>query len=71
MPRFFTKDEYGNPVLLLAIDPKTGEVTYRAEEEVISKQREKNISRLSHAASELAMRNPTSQMFIAGEVVQR
>lgn len=71
MPRFFTKDSAGNPVLLLAIDPKTGEVTYRADEEVISKQREKNTNRIAQAVSELAVRDPTSQVLIVGEVVQR
>lgn len=69
MPRFFTRDTDGNPVLLLAIDPKTGKVTYRADEKTISEQREKNINRIAQVASELAMRNPTSPVFSVGEVV--
>lgn len=70
MPRFFTRDADGNPVLLLAIDPKTREVTYRADEEIINKQTECNTNRIAKAASELAMRNPTSPVFTVGEVVQ-
>lgn len=70
MPRFFTRDEQGNPVLLLAIDPKTREVTYRADEEALTKQRERNTSHIAEAVSKLAMRDPTSPIFSVEGVVQ-
>ena len=63
MPRFFTRDEQGNPILLLAIDSKTREVTYRADEEFLAKQRKRNTDRIAEAVTELAMRDPTSPLF--------
>ena len=70
MPRFFTRDADGTPVLLLETDPKTGTITYSADEKTLSEQREKNICRIAQATSEFAMRDPTSPVFTVGEVVQ-
>ncbi len=70
MPRFYTRDAEGTPVLLLAIDPITREVTYRADEEAIAKQTERNTERLAQATSELAMRDPTSPVFSTEGVVR-
>ncbi len=63
MPRFFTQDKDGNTVLLMAIDPKTHEVTYRADEETLNRQREKNTARLKKALEDLAYTDPDSPVF--------
>lgn len=70
MPRFFTRDEQGNPILLLAIEPKTKKITYRADEEFLEKQRKRNTDHIAGVVTELAMREPTSPFFECLGVVQ-
>ena len=61
MPRFFAEDENGNAVLISAYDPKTLECTY-CNEEFIAKQCEKNMERVSKAASDIVSNDPNSAL---------
>lgn len=61
MPRFFAEDDNGNTVLISAYDPKTWECTY-LNEELVAKQREKNMERVGKAASDIVNQDVNSAL---------
>lgn len=61
--RFYGKDENGENILLGWYDFDTDEMTYCVSEKVVAEKRRKNTERISAAASDIAMRNPTSPLF--------
>lgn len=61
--RIFGKDENGNEILLCLYDFETKEIMYRVSDDVIAEKRRINNERLSSAASDIAMQDPTSPLF--------
>lgn len=61
--RIFGKGANGEDVLLSTVDLDTGDVTYYVSPDVVAKQRNKNMERVSVAASDIAAQNPTSPLF--------